>query len=93
MAANADLKANHKEAVRLSRAYWHLPLGLVLLVSLLLTSVASAGSMIWSLGLVNPRSPRRQHFGHVGNPVPGHLCPETNALAVPSLRTLKGYAS
>ncbi|MBL0407129.1 hypothetical protein JKG68_24655 [Microvirga aerilata] len=54
MAANADLKANHKEAVRLSRAYWHLPLGLVLLVSLLLTGVASAGSMIWSLGSVNP---------------------------------------
>ena len=49
MAADPDLQANHKEAVRLSRAYWHLPIGLVLLGSLLLTGVASAGSMIWSL--------------------------------------------
>jgi hypothetical protein len=50
MAANPDLQADHKEAVRLSRAYWHLPFGLVLLGSLLLTGVASAGSMIRSLG-------------------------------------------
>ena len=50
MAAKFDLQADHKEAVRLSRAYWHLPIGLVLLGSLLLTGVASASSMIWSLG-------------------------------------------
>jgi uncharacterized integral membrane protein len=48
MAANPDLQANHKEAVRLSRAYWHLPLGLVFLGSVLLAGVASAGSMMWS---------------------------------------------
>jgi hypothetical protein len=50
MAANPDFQADHKEAVRLSRAYRRLPIGLVLVGSLLLTGVASAGSMIWSLG-------------------------------------------
>ena len=50
MAANPDFQADHKEAMRLSRAYWHPPIGLVLVGSLLLTGVASAGSMIRSLG-------------------------------------------
>jgi hypothetical protein len=49
MATNPDLRTGHKEAVRLSRAYWRLPIGAVLLGSLLLTGVASAGSMILSL--------------------------------------------
>ena len=54
MAAYPTLRTDHKEAARLSRAYWHLPLGVTLLGSLLLTGVASAGSMIWSLGPINP---------------------------------------
>lgn len=53
MAANPDRNAKHKEAVRLSRAYRRLPIGVIFLGSLLLTGVASAGSMILSLGSVH----------------------------------------
>jgi hypothetical protein len=49
MAVNPDLKADDKEAVRLSRAHWHLPVGVIFLGLVLLSGVASAGSMIWSL--------------------------------------------
>ncbi|MBM6579370.1 hypothetical protein ILT44_04165 [Microvirga sp. BT689] len=53
MGANPDRMTDHKEAVRLSRAHWRLPVGVIFLGSLLLTGVASAGSMIWSLGPVH----------------------------------------
>jgi hypothetical protein len=53
MAANPDHQSDHEEAVRLSRAYWRLPVAVIFLGSLLLTGVASAGSMIWSLGPVH----------------------------------------
>jgi hypothetical protein len=49
MAVKPDRKADYKEAVRLSRAYWHLPVGVIFLSLVLLSGVASAGSMIWSL--------------------------------------------
>jgi hypothetical protein len=49
MAVNPDLKADYKEAVRLSRAHWNLPVGVIFLGLVLLSGVASAGSMIWSL--------------------------------------------
>jgi hypothetical protein len=54
MAAVPDRKTDHKEAVRLSRAYWHMPVGVFLLGSILLSGVASAASTMWSVG---PRIP------------------------------------
>lgn len=49
MAVNPDRKPDYKQAVRLSRASSHLPVGVIFLGLVLLSGVASAGSMIWSL--------------------------------------------
>jgi hypothetical protein len=50
MAAAPDRKADHKEAAWLSPVYWHMPVGIFFLGSILLSGVSSAVSTMWSFG-------------------------------------------
>jgi hypothetical protein len=51
MAVNPDLRASdHKEAVRLAWMCRHIPVGTLLLGTLLLTGSFSAVSMVWAYG-------------------------------------------
>jgi hypothetical protein len=47
-------RSEHWEAVRLSWKSVHIPFGTILIGSLLLASVTSAVSMMWSFGPINP---------------------------------------
>ena len=44
----------HKEAVRLNWMRMHIPVGAILLSTLLLSGIFSATSMVWGYGPVNP---------------------------------------
>lgn len=49
MSASPD----HKEAIRLSRAYRRIPVGIMILGFLLLSGVASTASTMWSFGPIH----------------------------------------
>lgn len=49
MSASPD----HKEAVRLSRAYRRVPVAIMIVASLILSGVASTASTMWSFGPIH----------------------------------------
>ncbi len=55
MTRKSDLPApEHREAVRLDWMSMHIPVGAILLSTLLLSGIFSAASMVWGYGPVNP---------------------------------------
>lgn len=45
--------SDHKEAIHLSRAYRRVPVGIMIVGSLLLSGVASTASTMWSFGPIH----------------------------------------
>jgi len=45
--------SDHKEAIYLSRAYRRIPIGIMIVASLLVSGLASTASTMWSFGPVH----------------------------------------